>query len=58
MDYYFDVFVKYLDEENERPIARMLSSAEMYALLNYLLKERKRFVGGKMRHYPEYIRIE
>ena len=60
MEYYYDIFVKYNDEEKERVIARHLISSEMYVLLNYLLRERKRHYELKTpkTHYPEYIRIE
>lgn len=60
MEYYYDIFVKYNDEENERVIARRLCSSEMYALLNHLLSERKRHFEYNIpkTHFPEYIRIE
>lgn len=60
MEYYYDVFVKYNDEKEERVVARRLTSAEMYALFNYLLRERKRHYEYNMpkTHYPEYVRVE
>ena len=60
MEYYYDVFVKYNDEKEERVVARRLTSAEMYALFNCLLRERKRHYEYNMpkNHYPEYVRVE
>ena len=60
MENYYDIFVKYEDEKEERLVSRKLTSAEMYALLNYLLRERKRHFEDNIpkKHYPEYIRIE
>ena len=60
MEYYYDLFVKYEDEAEERIVSRRLTSGEMFALLNYLLRERKRHYENNLpkKHYPEYIRIE
>ena len=60
MKYYYDVFVKYDDEIEERVVARRLTSAEMYVIFNLLLNERKRHYEYNMpkTHYPEYVRVE
>lgn len=59
MDYYFDLFAKYHDEQEERVIARMLTHAELMALTNHLLYERKRVIEtNQTRHYVDYVRIE
>ena len=57
---YYDLFVKYEDEKEERVVLRELTSAELCALVSYLLKERKRHYEDNIpkKHYPEYIRIE
>lgn len=60
MENYYDIFVKYNDEKEERVILRAVTSDIMYAMLNHLLRERKNHFIYKMpkTHYPEYIRIE
>ena len=60
MEYYYDLFVKYHDEPEERVVERRLNLTEMYVLLNYLLRERKRHFeeNTKNNHYPDYIRVE
>ena len=60
MEDLYDVFVKYKDEKEERVIARCISSAEMWTLTNFLLRERKRHFSDNSpkTHYPEYIRIK
>lgn len=60
MENYYDIFVKYNDEKEERVVLRMATSDIMYAMLNYLLRERKNHYIYKTpkTHYPEYIRIE
>ncbi|MBO7716226.1 MAG: hypothetical protein J6S85_21860 [Methanobrevibacter sp.] len=60
MEYYYDIFVKYNDEKEERVIARELTSGQMYALFNHLLRERKHHYENNLpkTHYPEYIRVE
>lgn len=63
MDYYYDLFVKYHDEDEERQIGhRKLDHTELMVLLNTLLYERKRIVYGECKtrteHYPDYIRVE
>ena len=61
MDYYFDLFAKYHDNDKEEVIGRMLTHDELMVLVNYLLKERKRNVNAierKTRHYVDYVRIE
>ena len=60
MENYYDLFVKYNDEEKEKVVMRAVTSDIMYAMLNYLLRERKNHFIYKIpkTHYPEYIRIE
>ena len=61
MDYYFDLYAKYHDEDKEVVIARMLTHGELMVLVNYLLRERKRNVNAmerKTKHYVDYLRIE
>lgn len=60
MKYFYDLFVKYHDEPEERVVGRMLSLDEMLILFNFLLRERKRHFEQKTRnnHYPDYIRVE
>ena len=60
MDYFYDVFVKYNDEEQETVAGRMLTHGEAMTIANFLLRERKRHFDGNMknRHYPDYVRIE
>ena len=55
----YDLFAKFHDEE-ERPIARMLTEQELQIIQDYLLTERKRHFNGytKTKHYVDYIRVE
>ena len=60
MEYYYDLFVKYHDEKEERVVGRMLQHCELMVLVNLLLNERKRHFEYNTinNHYPDYIRIE
>ena len=60
MENYYDLFVKYNDEKEEKVVLRRVTSDIMYAMLNYLLRERKNhfIYNSPKTHYPEYIRIE
>ena len=60
MENYYDIFVKYNDEKEEKVVVRAVTSDVMYAMLNYLLRERKNHFNNNTpkTHYPEYIRIE
>ena len=57
---YYDLFAKYQDEKEERPVARMIKKEELLILSSFLLQERKRhFLGlNPSKHYVDYIRIE
>lgn len=60
MKTYYDLFVKWNDEKEERPWKRMLTFEEMTNEMKTLLEKRKlHFVNPKgYKVYPEYVKVE